>query len=359
MALLINNDDVRKVLNMTDCIAALSEAFKQQSTGSAANRTKASIHIPTTRPDEWYRYVSMEGGLRDKQVAAIRIKSDIVFADVQHGVRRMDWYAKEKGLYNALILLFSSEDGQLLAILNDGVVQQYRVGATAGVAAELMARRDSRVIGIFGSGGQAHSHALAYAEVFPEAQFKVYSPNPKNRANFASWITEETGREALATAFPQEVAAGADILAACTDAVAAFIKADWIQPGMHVRPVQGVLAGEIEPDGYEKVDRLVSYMSGTAENHFTTPETERPVFLGASTAASMATFDAIPYRHTLPDVLLGKAPGRSSEAEINCFIDEGTGVQFAAVASLVYDRCRERGIGRELPAEWFLQDVKN
>jgi len=302
----------------------------------------------------------MEGGIRNKRVVAIRIKSDIVFANTRDGANRMEWYTKERGTYGALVLLYGTEDGQLLAIMNDGVIQQYRVGGTGGLAAKVMAKADTKVVGILGSGGLAHTHALAYAAVLPVEQFKVYSPNPANRTKFAEWITKRTGVPATAYDSAEQVATDVQVLAACTDASSPVISSDWIRPGMHLRPVQGVgNPGEIAPDGYQKVDRLVTYLSGISEHHFTTPETDRPLFLGASTPEDMLKFEPISNKHTLPEVLLGMSPGRENVDEINCFVDEGTGVQFAAVAALVYDHCRDRGIGRELPSDWFLQDVKN
>jgi ornithine cyclodeaminase/alanine dehydrogenase-like protein (mu-crystallin family) len=61
----------------------------------------------------------------------------------------------------------------------------------------------------------------------------------------------------------------------------------------------------------------------------------------------------------LPDVLLGRVHGRTSAKEITCTSNEGTGVQFAAVALKVYQEAKARGLGRKLPLEWFLQDVTN
>ena len=37
----------------------------------------------------------------------------------------------------------------------------------------------------------------------------------------------------------------------------------------------------------------------------------------------------------------------------------GYGIQFTAVAKLVYDLAKDRGMGRELPLEWFQQNVRS
>ena len=60
--------------------------------------------------------------------------------------------------------------------------------------------------------------------------------------------------------------------------------------------------------------------------------------------------------HDPPDSIDG--PARANDKEVTFFQSEGTGLQFAAVSKMVYDRARDRGLGRELPAEWFLQDIR-
>jgi ornithine cyclodeaminase/alanine dehydrogenase-like protein (mu-crystallin family) len=63
---------------------------------------------------------------------------------------------------------------------------------------------------------------------------------------------------------------------------------------------------------------------------------------------------------SLVDLMVGRATGRKSPDDITYFINAGTqGLQFAAVAGRVYTLAKERGLGRELPTEWFLQDIRD
>ncbi len=64
-------------------------------------------------------------------------------------------------------------------------------------------------------------------------------------------------------------------------------------------------------------------------------------------------------RHHLTEVVLGRAPGREDEKELNMFESEGTGVQFAAVAHKVYTLAKVKGAGQQLPLDWFLQDIRD
>jgi ornithine cyclodeaminase/alanine dehydrogenase-like protein (mu-crystallin family) len=65
--------------------------------------------------------------------------------------------------------------------------------------------------------------------------------------------------------------------------------------------------------------------------------------------------------HDLPnlhDLVLGRAEGRTAPEQVSCFLNYvGLGYQFAAVGSLLHRKARELGIGRELPTDWFTEDV--
>ena len=61
----------------------------------------------------------------------------------------------------------------------------------------------------------------------------------------------------------------------------------------------------------------------------------------------------------LSDLSLGKGVGRGGPSEITCFTSLGIPIQFAAVALKTYQLAREKGLGRELPLGWFLQDIHN
>ena len=60
----------------------------------------------------------------------------------------------------------------------------------------------------------------------------------------------------------------------------------------------------------------------------------------------------------LKDLVAGNVPGRQDAAEVTCFLNNiGMGFQFAAAGAAVYRKAKEQGAGRELPTEWFTEDV--
>src|SRR5262245_34279477 len=356
--LLIDNDTVTQVLDMADCITALEEAYKEEALGSATNRTKSQMHVHTDDPDKWYRFSSAEGGLAHAGVVAIRIKSDVLSWPTMFGKVRAYNYCMEPDRYCGLVLLFKTDNGEPLAILNDGVIQHLRVGATAAIAAKRMARQDATVLGILGSGGMAESHLRGYAAVRPLRLAKIYSPNRQHREDFATRMRTEFSFEIVAVDSPNAAVEKSDIVASCTDTGQAVLFGEWLEEGMHLTTVNH---READKEVYRRLNRYVSYQSGHALNLFTTSENRRPRTLGGAGPEHdrlVASSDDTK-RFRFADLLLGKAPGRESPAEINLFKSEGTGVQFAALGRLAHLRCQEKNLGQQLPLEWFLQKIRN
>ncbi len=74
-------------------------------------------------------------------------------------------------------------------------------------------------------------------------------------------------------------------------------------------------------------------------------------------------------RVIIADLVSKKVPGRQSDDHITIFAngghgwgqdgDPGHGIQFTAMAKLIYDLAKERGVGRQLPLEWFQQDINS
>ncbi len=370
MTLLISNEETAELLTMGDTIAALEGAYKGLVDGDAICRPRIDVELPSGYPDRLYRWGTMEGG--GPRYFAIRMKSDIVHWE-QHGSRASrEKYCVRPGRFCGLILLFSTDDGAPLAILNDGVIQRMRVGANSGIGAKHLARSDARVVGMLGSGGMARSHMEAFMTVRPGIErLQVFSPTAAHRELFAAEMADRYGIEAIAVDTPNRIYAGADIVAAVTDAVAPVLDGHLLEPGTHVINIG---AGGV-PDRLT-IERCEVYLRfGDAPAPRRHPELKlSDEYLSYTAPAAMAVLGArgrgardeahgalAPEKIvTLAALASGAHPGRTSAGQIT-YSERGNlqGVQFWAVASVVYEAARERGLGRELPTEWFLQDIRN
>ena len=90
-------------------------------------------------------------------------------------------------------MLFSTRNGAPLAMMNDGILHHLRVAAGAALGLRYLAREDSSVIGMLGSGGMARAYLPAFCAVRKITKVKVYSPTKSHREIFAEEMTKELG----------------------------------------------------------------------------------------------------------------------------------------------------------------------
>jgi len=366
VTLLLNNDDVRRLLTPANTREALETAYRELIDGDAVCRPRVDIRIPTHTPGRFYQWGTMEGGSTSGYFA-IRMKSDVVYEQEYQGVRTQEKFASRPGLYCGLVLLTDIDTGVPLALINDGYLQHLRVAADSAIGTNIMARRNAHVLGMLGSGGMAHSHLDALLEVREIKQLRVFSPTPEHRAAYAAQAAQRFGIEAVAVDDPRAVYRGADILAACTDSATPVIRGDWLEPGMHVISIGG------RPDAaaQQRFDVVLRFGNAPAPigraDLATTDEylgyAARPddPFWNTLRAKGRAPRVARESRTVmLADVLRGKTRGRSTDAEIT-YSERGNiqGAQFFAVAGRAYELAKEKGLGREIPTDWLLQDIRD
>src|SRR5258708_18885827 len=192
MTLIINNDDVGKVLAMAGTIAALETAYLQMAAKEAVCRPRIDIRIPTSDPAKNYQFGTMEGGSTSGYFA-IRMKSDVVFETNYGGVTTQEKYCSRPGLFCGLVLLTSIETGEPLAFINDGVLQHMRVGGDGGIGVKPIAPAQCASVGMLGSGGMAHSNLMAFLEMRKIKRLNVLSPTKRHREHFAREAAETYG----------------------------------------------------------------------------------------------------------------------------------------------------------------------
>ena len=352
MTLLLSTDDTARVMSTRECIAILEQAYQALAAGEATYRMRSDMVVHTSA-DEDHTLATMEGAIRPLGVAAIRLRSDHNRRVVRHGVPSTIKYAREPGLYCGLVILYSLETGEPLAIVNDGHLQVMRVGATSALAGKYLARPEAKVLGVIGASWQARGHARAYATLFPLREIKVYCRTEEDRLRFAEEMTQELGVEVRAVRSAREAVEGSDIVAACTSSRVPVLEEDWIADGTHTSSVR--YHHELRLENTRRMDLCAVHSPAYGPLYRVGPPGEAPD-TGVEYGEAKAPLppNAVP----LEQIVGGLQPGRTDPRQRTLFVNNaGKGIQFAALGKVVYDRARELGIGRDLPTEWFLQDI--
>jgi len=361
--LYLSNADVESVLDMPTTLDALRAGYADLARGDASYIPRIDIYAPTGRDEDYYRWGSMTGVCRSMGVVAIRIKSDVV--SWPDG-KTEEKYCIEPGTYSGIILVYSIANGEPLALLNDGYLQHMRVGATAGIGADALARPDAQGLGMIGSGGMARTYLQAVAPERPLKSVKVYSPNREHRYAYAAEMGDQLGLDITPVDSAEEAVRGSDIVSTATDAIVSTFKFDWVEHGAHVTCVT---RRELSPDMVERADLVAQLGIASIPPETPVPGMDWPSSsIAAYVVGQPEERSRIPWGHyselrqftNLVDIDTGKATGRTSADQISLFINTGTqGLQFAAVAGRVVQLARERGLGQPMPTEWFLQDIRD
>lgn len=351
MTLILSNDDVRKAFSVEQCLNVMEESYREQAASRAVNRPTCHSYLPHSLPNSTYSFKSVDGGVGKYGVLALRVTSDVVQEQQMHGSVRLEKLPLAHGMFVGLVQLFSAETGELLAIMPDGLIQQTRVGVTSALGMKVMARKNSRTLGLIGSGGQAKAHYRFMTAVMPIQNVKVFSPSAEHRKAFAVEMEKETGVACTTVESAEKAVAGADVICSATNSSRPVINLDWLQPGMHYNSIREF---ETDLEVLKRCDVIAIHTQFGGIQHYQPPG----IVEDMPGVRREKPRDWTRYPE-LCDLIAGKAPSRTDEKQITFFLNNvGTGVQFAAMGYCAYAAAKEKGLGHEIPTEWFLQNIK-
>jgi ornithine cyclodeaminase/alanine dehydrogenase-like protein (mu-crystallin family) len=352
MTLILNNDEIQRVLGAKDCLEVMEETYRELATSQAVNRPTSHSYLPHSLPQTTYSFKSVDGGVKKFGVLALRITSDIVQEKKSGSAVRIEKLPLAgTGHFLGLVQLFSVETGELLAIMPDGFIQQTRVGVTSALGAKALSRSNSEALALIGSGGQARSHFRFLTSVRPIKRVKIYSPNPDHRRAFASQMERESEIPTEPVDSAEEAVKNCDIVCSATNSSRPVISANWLEPGMHYNAIREF---EMDEAALDKGDVVAIHTRFGGIQHFQPPGIDKD--LPGVRREKPRDWSRYP---EIQDLLVGKAPGRTSDKQITFFLNNvGTGVQFAAMGYCAYRAAKEKGLGHEVPTDWFLQDIK-
>jgi ornithine cyclodeaminase/alanine dehydrogenase-like protein (mu-crystallin family) len=349
--LLISDPEVRQVITVGECIEAMERAFAEEARGIAVNRPRVRYKVPPDLDKPGYMANIIAGAVPGCGMAALRYDSTIVQERVVGGNRRMDFPSPAKRSWG-FFLLFSLQTGEPLALIHDFSLSAIRVGATTGVAHRALAKKGAKVVGIFGSGNEARTNLTAICSVRSIDKVKVYSTTEEHRNHFAEEMSRALNIEVQPVNDPESVVKGSDIVMCATNSSQPVFDGNWLEPGQFVTTIANTdgVHRRTEADSTTMIrsDFIVLNNKDTA---ITNQQRELLDLIDEGKIGWEKVCE-------LGQVLIGSHPGRTSDRQIIYYkSNTGVGIQFAAAGALIYEACKKRGFGRELPSEWFGADL--
>ncbi|MDR0378986.1 MAG: ornithine cyclodeaminase family protein [Candidatus Accumulibacter sp.] len=316
MALFLSECEVRRLLTPRIAIEAVEEAHREFSLARAVDVPRQRTRLPRTALH------ILQGALPGHD--AIGYKA----------------YTSNRSGNRFLVHVFSAESGALRAVLAGDYLGMMRTGAASAVATRALARPESEVLGLFGTGWQAEGNLMAMAEAHKLRKVKVFARDAEYLTMFCTKMSERCGVEVVPAASPEDAVRDCDIVNTVTTAVSPLFDAAWLSPGTHINAAgsNSLIRREIGEDTLRRC---------------------RPIVVDSVDTALREAGDLLPLLEKgrldarqlieLGDVLLGRHPGRENAEDITLFESQGMAIQDLSVAVRLEALAREQGVGVELP----------
>lgn len=239
---------------------------------------------------------------------------------------------------NAIVQLLDAETGMPLAILEGATLTAIRTVAGSGAATDILARANSKTVGIFGSGVQARTQLEAICTVREIEQVFVYSPNSINAQKFAAEVSGQgpIPADIQVAENPVHVVEQSDIICTASTSTSPVFDGANLKPGTHINAV-----GSFQPH-VQEIDETTLLKSLFVVDERAAVLEEPGDFL-IPLANGTVTADHI--HAELGEIVAGEKPGRTDDAQITLFKSCGIAVQDAVAAQIAYQRAVEENLG--------------
>lgn len=311
---ILSTSDVRAALPMPKAIDAMRHAYSQLSAGKA---------IAPPR-----QHISTDKGVTLIMPAYLPERSDF-------GIKVVSVYDDNPNLnlprITATVLVLDPETGAPKAFMDGASLTAIRTGAGGGVAADLLARKDAKKVGLFGAGVQARAQLQAVMAVRDIKHVNLISRTQASAQRLAAEISEWTDApEVNLVPTAQEVVADADIVICATTSSTPLFDGNDLQSGTHITAV-----GTFVPE-----KREVDTTTITRANRIVVDSREACLEEAGDLIISNAQIDA-----EIGEIVNGDKQGRELDDEITFFKSVGIAVQDAVAASAVLKEAEAKDFG--------------
>jgi alanine dehydrogenase len=348
MALLIKSEDLKGLISIEEAIAAVKAGFRDQGEKPAYSAPRIRIH------HEDRRVTVHPGGCHTLGVAGmfIHVERFTFHGGAQQyeraGKRVYVAYDSETAELKTIII------GSLPLFAFDSEEDMFatETAITSSVGTDMLARRDCRVLGLYGTGRQARRHLIAMCTIRPGIEtVRVFSRSEENRRRFAAEMRPFVRAKIEVTSRPQDVAIGADLICCATGSNVPVLSGAWLERGQHVTSIvagnKGVVRqGSVPRPRREFDDEVIARADVIVATLKEQAIMDEQGDLFEPVAKGITSWDGIA---DLGELAAGKAHGRRRDDEITVFKQNSDqGVGFMALAKLAHDKARAHGVGMEL-----------
>ncbi len=326
--LILNADEVRQALPMDQAIAAMKDAYASLSNGTAV--VPLRTRLPISNHDALSLF--MPAYMKTNSAEALAVK--IVSLFPRNPSRGLAYI-------QAAVLVLESETGRAVALLEGSTLTAIRTGAGSGAAIDLLARRDSKVLAVFGAGPQGRTQLEAACTARRIETAFIYNPTRQKAEAFAEQMTgyKSITSDIRVAQSPQEAIERSDIICTATGSKQPVFEDKDVKSGTHISAI-----GAYTPEMQEVPVETVARSRIVVDSYATVMEEAGDIVK----AIQAGTIQESSIHAEIGEILLGKKPGRESDSEITFFKSVGNAVQDAVAAQLALKNARDMKLGIEV-----------
>ncbi|MCY4073778.1 MAG: ornithine cyclodeaminase family protein [Chloroflexi bacterium] len=343
MVLLLHNHEIRGLMDLSEYIDAVEAGYRQFGIG-------AGVAFP--RKNLWIKGDKSEarggGHLPAGSKASFKFKAGLLPGLSGAGVNA--YTAGLPGGLETFMFLFDTDSGALVAIVEVMYLSWLKTAAVSALATRYLAPPDSSILALFGTGRHARSQLYGLSKVTDIQRVQAYSRDADKRRDFCEKMSAELGIEVLPVDSPKAALRDADIVTAITTAPSpVFDGIDLPDKPLHINGLGAHYPWVRELDAHTVLNSRVFVdvlQQGISENG----ELAIPIAEGLISGNHV--------KGDLGALAAGAVTGRRPDSKWTVFLSGGTGVDDIAVATRLYKKALERGVGTEfhfnLPYEFEL-----
>ncbi len=335
MPLLINDEEVKQIVNPQMVLQAVEDADRQYGLGLAGVDGFCGESMPPPK-----RELRIAGrGLPHGHPENIAIGQGLAYlneynmAILQHTFR----FKERKG---GMFHLIDTMTGNTLAIImNDGYISRLRTGATGAVAAKYLSRKDSEIAGIIGTGKQGRTQLEFLMKVRPIKKVISYSGRRKDES-YANEMATKLGIEVIAVDNAESVVRNSEICVTVTKSTTPIVKGEWMVEGLHINALGAdcPFKAELDASALKRADKLVIDCKQALDTGDMKALFERGIFEPRRVYG------------TIGEIVAGIKQGRENNTEVTVFKSTGMTIPYVAITRMIYEEALRRGIGSEMPS---------
>jgi alanine dehydrogenase len=354
MTIIITDEDVKRLLPMRDCVEAMRVAFGDLADGAAVNRPRVRYLARHPDPERKYLANVHVGAVPSCGIACVRAGSQVIRPPSVGSDRRL--YENPQAFNWGIVILYSVETAEPLALMHEFGLSGMRVGATTAVAVDQIARADAATLGLLGPASRLVVRWKPSSLCARSGCVNVYSPSAAHRAVFVHDMRGD-GVDVVAVDDPRNVVPGADIVCCATTAMRPVFEGNSLEEGQVVVSIANSdvtnKRSEVDRRAYERATTIVvNDWESVIENDQT--ELLDPIKDGVIRREQV---------HELGDLILGKVRGSQPlrqgprEGIIYYKNNSGLAIQFAAAGAIIYRKALAGGSNKTIPTEWLGSDL--